>query len=182
MCVLLCCRSKKEHKKSIDTINIDVEELTIIRFADFILNKVVNRKIPDPLFPSDPPAAVIAKMDIENEEYSVLNDLLSDDAHLFCALTAISIEFHYYHPQSKKVMNVPGGAAQNHFKKLVEVKSLIAQALQQPDCHTSMIQYDSEDYRLDHAEGLKVLETVREGSAGVGAGGDGDGEKHLRIG
>lgn len=151
-------RSDKEKKSSkVDTSNVDVEELTIIRFADFIHDKILNRKIPEKLTDSDPPPAVIAKMDIENEEYSVLTDLLSGESTLFCALTAISIEYHYYHPQSKKVFNVPQGAAQGHFKNLVQVKSLITQAMQQPHCHTSVVQYDSEDYRLDHAEGLKKL-------------------------
>jgi len=132
--------------------------LTIIRFAEFIHDKVINRKIPEKMDDADPPPAVIAKMDIENEEYSVLSDLLSDDLNnLFCALTAISIEYHYYHPQSKKVINVPKGPAQGHFKDLVEIKRLIAQATQQPDCRTTVVQYDSEDYRLDHAEGLMKL-------------------------
>ena len=135
-----------------------MEELTIIRFAEFIQDKVLHRQIPDKLFPTDPPAAVIAKIDIENEEYAVLEDLLSGDSYLFCALTAMTIEYHYYHPQRKTVLNVPQGAAQAHFKKLVEVKSSIAQALRQPECHTQVVQYDSEDYRMDHAEGLQLLE------------------------
>lgn len=131
--------------------------MTIIRFAEFILDKVINRKIPDKVLISDPPPAVIAKMDIEHEEYSVLTDLLKDGSHLFCALTAISIEYHYFHPQSKKVINVPQGAAQIHFKNLVQVKSLIDQATKQPDCTTQVVQYDSEDYRMDHAEGIQRL-------------------------
>jgi hypothetical protein len=150
-------RSDKERKQPTDSANVDVEELIIIRFAEFIHDKILNRKIPDKLLDSDPPPAVIAKMDIENEEYSVLTDLLSDDSSLFCALTAISIEYHYYHPQSKKVINVPQGAAQGHFKNLVEIKSLIKQATHQPDCHTNVVQYDSEDYRMDHEEGLQKL-------------------------
>ena len=122
---------------------------------------MLNRKIPALIEPTDPPPAVVAKMDIEHEEYSVLKDLLDDDSRLFCALSAISIEFHYYHPQMKKVLNVPSGAAQVHFKNLVEVKEMMNAARARPNCHTKVIQFDSEDYLNDTETGVKVLEKYK---------------------
>ena len=162
----------KKHLSSTEVSMPHVEELTIIRFADFIRDKVLNRTIPRPLFAADPPPAVIAKIDIENEEYVVLHDLLragdAGDSHLFCALAAISIEYHYYNAQSEVVMPAPRGAAQGQFSSIVELKKAITTAQQQPVCHTHVVEYDSEDYRLDTSVGKKILEEFSKGYRGRG--------------
>lgn len=194
------CRSNKEQQTmqqkvhssndtdismSKDRVNVDfdVDQLTIIRFSDFIRDKVLNRIIPKKkMLSSDPPPAVVAKIDIENEEYAVLTDLLrggdtsdtadppsshsSSHSPLFCAITAISIEYHYYNEQTKSVAPAPRGAAQGHFKSIVDLKKGIAEALKDPDCHTNVVEYDSEDYLLDTAKGKQILEDHSHSGAG----------------
>lgn len=147
----------KTNHSSLTNANEEIEELEIIRLADFLESNVVNRDVPGKLLASDPSPAVIAKMDIEMEEFAVLNDLLKGDASLFCALSMISIEFHYYNRKSRQVATIPKGPAQVHFPELVKVKQLIEQANEQHHCKTKVVQFDSEDYRRDTEEGIQLL-------------------------
>ena len=140
---------------------METDHLEIVRFAEFIRDKVLNRKIPDKFLATDPPPAIVAKIDIENEEYAVLKDLLSGDSSLFCAISAITIEYHIYSTRTRSIHGVPATAQQGHHQPIVEIEKEIASALAKPPCGTNVVQYDCERYRFDTPTGIQRLQHHR---------------------
>jgi len=68
-----------------------------IRLADYILQKVVTRKLPYQLGQLDIKPSVLMKMDIEGSELEVLTDLVATGTLQFIDLTMVE-----FHPSSYK--------------------------------------------------------------------------------
>jgi uncharacterized membrane protein YgcG len=81
---------RKQHSGDFENSTVAVPVMDVVRF---ITDKVAQRRIPGPRFASDPPPAVIAKLDVEGEERSILPSLFASRAA--CAVQEMTTEWHY---------------------------------------------------------------------------------------
>lgn len=143
-----------------DSVDQTATSLDVIRLVDFFRSYIVNRQIPDALLDSDPAPAVVMKMDIEGEEYNVLQDMMESNGvgdKLLCHVTGFTIEFHALNKGEQKPVIFP-----DKNKKTKEIIRKIQDYQENINCNVSMVLFDTEEYFNDSVRGrLKLTEWCR---------------------
>lgn len=145
-----------------------MHQLDIVRLVDIFRTHIQSRVIPAALRPEDPPPAVVMKVDIEGEEYSVLQDMLGAAERPLCHVAAFSIEFHKMREsgEQKPVLDPLKERASRDVMRAVEVYK------QESGCAVNMVMYDTEEHFNDNPAGrFKLAEWCSRGGAGSDGGG-----------
>lgn len=136
----------------------EVDEVDIIRLVDLFQNHILNRYIPPNVSNTDPPPAVIMKMDIEGEEYIVLDDMLTTTGQeSLCSLAAFSIEFHTNVNNVHKPLTKPNTLLSQQIMNSLDQYKRNHQSENDRKCHFDVILYDSEDHYDDSSAGKQKL-------------------------
>lgn len=72
--------------------NATQETVAAVDLAAWVNEHVRQRRVPAALLPSDPPPAVVMKMDVEGSEYEVLTSMLFKGA--LCNVSIVTVEWH----------------------------------------------------------------------------------------
>ena len=134
--------------------------LNMIRLVDFFRTYIINRQIPDALLESDPAPAVVMKMDIEGEEYNVLQDMIEEGVAGDKILCHVTIEFHTLIKGAQKPVRLP----EKH-KKTKDIIRKVQDYQESMGCNVSMVLFDTEEYFNDNPKGrLRLTEWCRQHS------------------
>lgn len=131
-----------------------MEEFDVVRLVDLFQSHIRNRVIPNSTNIHDPPPAVVMKIDIEGEEYVVLQDLLTAPEKPLCHVRAFSVEFHS--PVAIKNAKKPVKKPKNNTKVQTMLQDL-EQYQHKNNCPFEVILFDTEKYNNDSAGGKVKL-------------------------